>query len=237
MLERKNNQHSTAKSTDLIEPKLKSVPGAVRILSGQWRRSVVMVANAQGLRPTPERVRETVFDWLGHLLGGLEGRAILDMYAGSGAMGLEAASRGAQWVTWLDTNRAVVKSIKATLTKFQYDESRGEVLLVDALAFIERTSRQFDVIFIDPPFMKKLQKRSVECALRVLKSEGLIYVESPEPCFTPGDLEQWGLVRIREAQAGSVHYELLARAGTQLAQQVRLPKQKTRQSKKMQEEA
>ena len=98
MAVRKNSRRLGASNSSLATPAPVRGAGSVRIVSGKWKRSVVPVACAEGLRPTSERVRETVFDWLTHLFGTLEGCDALDMFAGSGAMGLEAASRGADYL-------------------------------------------------------------------------------------------------------------------------------------------
>ena len=104
-------------------------------MSGKWKRSVVPVACAEGLRPTSERVRETVFDWLTHLFGTLEGCDALDMFAGSGAMGLEAASRGADYVDWLDIHRQGIAGIRQALTRLGADDHK-QARVADAFRFL-----------------------------------------------------------------------------------------------------
>lgn len=140
---------------------------------------MVTVACAEGLRPTSERVRETVFDWLTHLFGTFEGRDVLDMFAGSGAMGLEAASRGADHVDWLDIHRPGIAGIRQVLVRLGADEHK-KACVADAFRFLQDVPRCYDVIFIDPPFGLDMQVKAARAALNALKNEGLLYVESPE---------------------------------------------------------
>ena len=202
----------------------------MRIVSGIWRRSVISVAQADGLRPTSERVRETVFDWLGHLFGSLDGRAVLDMFAGSGAMGLEAASRGASHVDWLDVNRKGIGGIRETLARLK--APRGMTAHVaDAFDFLARTETVYDLIIIDPPFSADLQTKAVAAALSRLKSEGILYVESPSSLLPSDCLEAMALTRVRSGSAGAVRFELLARTGSGMASLAKLSKEEKRQKK------
>lgn len=198
----------------------------MRILAGNWRRSVVPVPESLGLRPTPERVRETVFDWLTHLLGTFTGLAVLDLFAGSCAMGLEAASRGAAEVDWVDTNRQVMKNLSASLTKFKADTALYRGHAGDAFDFLRKAPTTYDVVFIDPPFALSLQEKAVRGALSVLKPDGLLYVESPQGLLADEVLAQLDLVRIRAGAAGMVAFELLARAASPISTQVKLPREK-----------
>lgn len=200
--------------------------GSVRILAGQWKRSVVPVPVSLGLRPTPERVRETVFDWLTHLFGSLDGLCALDMFAGTGAMGLEAASRGAASVDWLEVNRQAAASLRATLVRLKADTEAFRVFLTDAFAFTDRPSRTYDVVFIDPPFAASLQEKAIRQVLGSLSADGVIYVESPGKGVSDELLETLGLVKVRAGSAGVVVFELLARASGAMASRVRLPRTK-----------
>ena len=178
MAVRKNSRRLGASNSSLATPAPVRGAGSVRIVSGKWKRSVVPVACAEGLRPTSERVRETVFDWLTHLFGTLEGCDALDMFAGSGAMGLEAASRGADYVDWLDIHRQGIAGIRQALTRLGADDHK-QARVADAFRFLQDAPRSYDVIFIDPPFSLDMQVKAARAALGALKEEGLLYVESP----------------------------------------------------------
>ena len=147
------------------------------------------------LRPTPDRVRETLFNWLGQSLDGL---ACLDLFAGSGALGLEAASRGAARVVMVEQDRAVFDLLKKT--RDQIGARQVEVVLDDAFAYVKRM-QPFDVVFLDPPF----RQNALPAVFRQLKgASGMrVYVESDEP-FAPG--EPWR--ELKRARAGHVSYQL-----------------------------
>ena len=173
MAVRKNSRRLGASNSSLATPAPVRGAGSVRIVSGKWKRSVVPVACAEGLRPTSERVRETVFDWLTHLFGTLEGCDALDMFAGSGAMGLEAASRGADYVDWLDIHRQGIAGIRQALTRLGADDHK-QARVADAFRFLQDAPRSYDVIFIDPPFSLDMQVKAARAALGALKEEGLL---------------------------------------------------------------
>ena len=155
--------------------------GEVRIVGGRWRRTPLVVTDREGLRPTPERVRETVFDWLGHLLGSYAGRRALDLFAGSGALGLEALSRGFAVLDLVERDRAQAAGIRAALERLGALEAAA-LHVEDAFAFLARSPLLWDVIFIDPPFALGLQDDAVARALERLAPDGILYVErSGEP--------------------------------------------------------
>lgn len=190
--------------------------GSVRIVGGRWRRTPLSVRDQEGLRPTPERVRETIYDWLGHLLGSFDGRAALDLFAGSGALGLEAASRGFSRVDLVERDRRQAAEISTVVGRL----SAGEAVHVnaeDAFAFLDRTPELYDLVLIDPPFARELQDRAVLAALARLKENGIIYVERSGERSPDDLLERAGLVRLRAGSAGQVSYELLARTSGALA--------------------
>lgn len=191
---------------------------------------MVSVACAEGLRPTSERVRETVFDWLTHLFGTLEGVDVLDMFAGSGAMGLEAASRGADHVDWLDIYRPGISGIRQVLARLGADEHK-KANVTDAFRFLQDAPRCYDLIFIDPPFGLDMQVKAARAALDALKDEGLLYVESPAELLSDQVLESLGVVRVRSGSAGAVRFELLAKAGSAMAAQARPSKEEKRSRK------
>ena len=138
-------------------------PNQVRIIGGQWKRSVLPVLQALGLRPTPDRVRETVFNWINHLRDGDWSNAqVLDLFAGSGALGFEAASRGAAAVTMVDTHTPVIRQLEENKAKLRADNVqllRGDALLT-AQGLASRGQR-FDLIFLDPPLPAGFPGQSV----------------------------------------------------------------------------
>ncbi len=181
----------------------------VRIIGGEWRGRKLNFPQAAGLRPTPDRVRETVFNWLQFEL---VGRRCLDLYAGSGAFGLEALSRGAAAATFVEKDAVAAKAINDLLRKLGCD--RGHVVHEDAFAWLGRLERPgpFDVVFIDPPYDEALHARSVQALERsgCLAPDAWIYLEDAadrgEPVMPPG----WALKRSK--RAGDVGYHLARRA-------------------------
>lgn len=184
-------------------------PAEVRIVGGQWRRSKLPVAHKPGLRPTPDRVRETVFNWLGQDLAGWR---VLDAYAGSGALGFEAASRGAAHTTLLERDRDLAQSLKSSLQRLNKDGSVAmQIECADALGWMARAAPgSLDLVLLDPPFAQDLFLASLRAAVPLLAEGGLIYLESPEAIEPPPEL---GLITWREGRAGAVHYRLLRRSG------------------------
>jgi 16S rRNA (guanine966-N2)-methyltransferase len=146
----------------------------LRIIGGDWRSRRIQFADAPGLRPTMDKVRETVFNWL---QWDIEGKLILDCFAGSGALGYEALSRGAKEVTFLEFNASAVRCIRESLSAF--NAGNAQVHQTDAIAWLAQYSRleQFDVIFLDPPFGRDLLKPAVEIIARQAQSGCLVYVE------------------------------------------------------------
>lgn len=183
--------------------------GLVRIIGGKFKRTPLPVDDRQGLRPTPERVRETVFDWLTHLFD-CDWSAIraLDLFGGSGAMGLEAASRGAAYVLINELNRKSAGDIGRVVQKI----GAADVVTVrtgDAFSLKAESAGLFDVIFIDPPFAADLQERASSFSLDFLKKDGLVYVEN-EREMTDEQMSGLGLTVVRRGKAGAVCF-LLAR--------------------------
>lgn len=193
----------------------KRPPHQVRIIGGQWKRTPLAVLDAEGLRPTPDRVRETVFNWLNHLLdGGWEQARCLDLFAGTGALGFEAASRGAARVVMVEDNGAAVRQLQATKEKLKADDV--DILRGDALAaassLASASAKGFQVIFLDPPYHQDwLVKILPVCAL-LLTEGGLVYAEAEVPLdgeTAPDWMKGWEVVRADKA--GMVYYHLLRR--------------------------
>ena len=179
----------------------------IRIIGGQWKRTKLKVADKPGLRPTPDRVRETLFNWLGQ---DLTGWRCIDVFAGTGVLGFEAASRGAQEVVLVEQDSALVEQLKDTQAHLRtqvVQVVRGEG--VAALRHLPPASR--NVIFLDPPFDSALYEPALTAAARALAPEGFVYLESPTK-WTDELLAPMGLVVHRHLKAGAVHAHLLRAA-------------------------
>lgn len=183
-------------------------PGRVRIIGGRWKRTPLPVVGAQGLRPTPDRVRETLFNWLG---ASIESSRCLDLFAGTGALGLEAASRGAARVVLVERDRVAADAIRAVIERLGAG-SIAQLIAGDALAVLSRLAVSdpggFDIVFLDPPFGEGLLERALPRLLPVLAHDARVYVESESALSPPAG---WELTRAD--RAGQVHYHLLVRGG------------------------
>jgi 16S rRNA (guanine966-N2)-methyltransferase len=166
------------------------------------RSRIISFPDAQGLRPTPDRVRETLFNWLGQTL---YGRSCLDLFAGSGALGFEAASRGAERVVMVEKNALVFRSLKDNASKL----GCANIVLrhQDGLEFISRDSQRYDVIFLDPPFQSDYLAKLLEILPQYLSEQGLVYVESGAAIDVP---TPWQV--IKSGRAGQVWYQLIGLA-------------------------
>jgi 16S rRNA (guanine(966)-N(2))-methyltransferase RsmD len=181
-----------------------ALPREVRIIGGQWKRSKLPVADKPGLRPTPDRVRETLFNWLG---GDLEGWRCLDAFAGSGALGFEAASRGADEVVLLERDRALVASLNQSRERLKATSMRIEC--TDALTWMRACApRYFELVFVDPPFDARLFEAALAAAARVAVPDGFVYLEADRE-FGADEVAPLGLVVHRHLRAGHVHAHLL----------------------------
>lgn len=180
----------------------------VRIIGGQWKRSKLPVVDRPGLRPTPSRVRETLFNWLGQ---DLTGWRCLDAFAGTGALGLEAGSRGAAAVTLVEQDPALCKSLQATAQRLKAEGVRVE--RGDGVAALrQRAGQGLDLVFLDPPFAdganEALFSAALQAARQAVGEQGLIYLEAPR-AWTADELAQIGLQAHRQGKAGQVHFHLL----------------------------
>ena len=177
-----------------------AAPREVRLIGGRFKRSKLPVANRPGLRPTPDRVRETLFNWLGQDLSGWR---VLDAFAGSGALGFEAASRGAAEVVLVERDAALVDSLRRSARRL--GATGVEVVVADALAWMARCERaRFDLVFVDPPFDAGLLQPALVAAWPLLRAGGWVYLEAPQ-AFAPAP----GWILHRHARAGAVHAHLL----------------------------
>ena len=178
----------------------------MRIIGGQWKRSNLVVAHHEGLRPSPDRVRETLFNWLGQ---DLTGWRCLDAFAGSGALGFEAASRGADTVVLLERDRRSAALLGEAKQRLKADALRIEN--TDALAWMARCApAAFELVFIDPPFDSELLVPALDAAVRLVVPSGFVYVES-EHLVPMAAMAERGLSVHRQARAGAVHFCLLQR--------------------------
>ncbi|WP_374673300.1 16S rRNA (guanine(966)-N(2))-methyltransferase RsmD [Ideonella sp.] len=174
-------------------------PHQVRIIGGQWRRSVLPVASLPGLRPTPDRVRETLFNWLGQ---DLTGWRVLDAFAGSGALGFEAASRGAAEVLLVEHDPTLVRSLDASRERLKATGLR--VQRGDGLGVLRGGRARWELVLLDPPFDAGLAQPALAAAAGAVVPGGWVYLESGEPAPAPPA----GLRLHRSGRAGAVHYAL-----------------------------
>lgn len=176
----------------------------IRIIGGLWKRTKLKVADKPGLRPTPDRVRETVFNWLGQDMTGLR---CLDAFAGTGALGFEAASRGARHVTLVEQDSALIEQLKKLQS--QLDAGMVQVQRGDGVAAIRQAApRSLDVVFLDPPFDAPLFEPALAACAPALSQGGWVYLEAPV-AYTDEALAGFGLQVYRHLKAGAVHAHLL----------------------------
>lgn len=178
---------------------MRATSNRVRIVGGEWRSRVLHFPDSCGLRPTPDRVRETLFNWLGQ---NMHGRRCLDLFAGSGALGFEALSRGASSVVMVEQSPQVLRALQENTRLLSADNA--QLHCMDALQFLAQNILAFDVIFLDPPFGKDWLPRLFPMLPRNLAPHGLVYAES-ETAITDSDM--WRVAK--HGRAGSVHYHLL----------------------------
>lgn len=179
----------------------------IRIIGGLWKRTRLKVADRPGLRPTPDRVRETLFNWLGQ---DLTGWRCLDAFAGTGVLGFEAASRGAAQVLMLEMEATLVAPLLALKTRLgaaAVTVQRGD----GVMALKRGTPGTLDLIFLDPPFESNLHESALQAAGQAVAPGGAIYLEAPV-AWTDEALRPFGLSLRRHLKAGAVHAHLLVRA-------------------------
>lgn len=173
--------------------------GRVRIIGGAWKKSVLRFPALADLRPTPDRVRETLFNWLGQ---DLSGQSCLDLFAGSGALGFEAASRGASRVVLVERDRAAAGAMRANAERLA--GTTLQVVTGEASMFLKGANERFDVVFLDPPFRQNVLPEVLARLPGVLKPGSRVYVESPEPLDAGGAWRE-----LKRSRAGQVSYQLL----------------------------
>ncbi len=188
-----------------VPPRSGTAAGRIRIIGGHWRGTRLPVPDLPGLRPTPDRVRETLFNWLAPHL---PGSACLDLFAGSGALGLEAASRGAARSVLVERERQAAQALRDAVHRLQA-QARVEIVHGDALAWLAAADgRRFDIAFVDPPFAQALWQPALDALAPRLAAQCLLYVETP-----PGTdlILPPGLQPFREGHTRDTHYRLLRR--------------------------
>ncbi len=181
-------------------------PHEVRIIGGQWKRTKLPVLDRPGLRPTPDRVRETLFNWLGQ---NLTGWRCVDAFAGTGALGLEAASRGAGQVLLVEQDARLVAQLIAFRDRFGAHNVRVE-RGNGVIALKRLPVGTADLVFLDPPFDQPLLEPALRAATGALAEGGLVYLEAPA-LWDDSRLVDFGLTAQRHLRAGAVHAHLLRR--------------------------
>lgn len=176
----------------------------VRISGGEWRSRLLSFPDVPGLRPTPDRVRQTVFNWLGQ---DMHGRRCLDLFAGTGAMGFEALSRGASAVVLVEKSAVAARSLQQNQALLK--AGQATVLQQDAMQFLAQSRERFDVIFLDPPYQQGWLPRLLPLLSGHLAAGGVVYVEAE---FVLGNDDPWQV--IKHGKAGNVCYHLLKLADT-----------------------
>lgn len=178
---------------------------SVRINAGEWRSRQIKFPDIEGLRPTPDRVRQTVFNWLGQ---DLTGQRCLDLFAGTGVMGFEALSRNAKSVTMIEFAKPAYQSLLQNQHALQADAA--EILQMDAMQYMSRPAKRFDLIFCDPPFNKGWIEKLLPQLPALLAHDGILYVEAEfalDQAIIPNFDETWKI--LKQKKAGNVHYHLL----------------------------
>ena len=183
----------------------KKRPGTVRIIGGKWRGTRLPVPDIPGLRPSGDRSRETLFNWL---RADIHGSSCIDLFAGSGVLGLEAASRGAAQVTLIEKSRVAASVLRESLQKL--DAHQVRIVQADAIEWLAGCDpRSLDIVFIDPPFSSGLHSRAIELLTEgdCVKKGGLVYLETPRELPAPAPPPGWEISR--EKLLGEVRMQLL----------------------------
>ena len=181
-------------------------PGEVRIIGGLYKRSKIPVASLPGLRPTPDRVRETLFNWLGQ---DLQGWRCADVFAGTGVLGFEAASRGATEVLICEQDALLADKLKALQIKLKADMVKVE--RGDGVSMLRRiSSGSLQLVFLDPPYESTGFEAALKAAAQAIGAPGFVYLEAPKP-WTDEELAPLGLQVHRFGKAGAVNFHLLVK--------------------------
>ena len=171
----------------------------VRISAGEWGSRLLKFPDVEGLRPTPDRVRQTVFNWLGQDMHGL---TCLDLFAGTGVMGFEALSRGAKQAVLIEKSRPAYQALMDN--QLQLNATNAKIINTDALQFLTQTTQKFDVVFVDPPYQQSLVDKVLPLLKNVLTEEALVYIEAE---FAIETNDEWQV--LKHGKAGNVFYHLI----------------------------
>jgi 16S rRNA (guanine966-N2)-methyltransferase len=182
-----------------VDSSKRATRGRVRIVGGEFRGRRIAVPARAGVRPTPDRVRETLFNWLGQRL---DGAVCLDLFAGSGALGFEAASRGAARVVMVEQDREALAALRRS--REQLRASAAEIAPGDAWSWLARGAERFDVVFLDPPFGQNAGAALLERLPPRLQPGARVYLEAARPAAVPPPWRE-----LKRARAGQVSYQLL----------------------------
>ena len=175
---------------------------SLQIIGGNWRSRKVSFANRLEIRPTGNRIRETLFNWLSSHISGAN---CLDLFAGSGILGIEALSRGASNLTFVENNIETAVELKNSLTLLRAD--RFKIFTMEANAYLKTTDQIFDIIFLDPPFRRTLLQDAIKIIAERKLSRNFVYVESDTVSNFESLPESWSVYR--QKKAGNVHYGLI----------------------------
>lgn len=177
----------------------RKAPNQVRIIGGSWRSRIIEFPDSTGLRPTPDRVRETVFNWLRQHL---DGKMCLDLFAGSGALGFEALSRGAAEVVMVEQSSIVARVLKENAQLL--GANNATVVNANAMQYLRGTARPFDVVFLDPPFNQGILEQALALLSPWLAPDAKVYAES-ELNFAPS--ADWKI--LKQSRAGQVKFQIM----------------------------
>jgi 16S rRNA (guanine966-N2)-methyltransferase len=177
--------------------------GEIRIIGGQLKRSKLQVPPKIGLRPTPDRVRETVFNWL---MPYLPGARTIDLFAGTGALGIESISRGADFAQFVETDAELAQAIRANAERLKIAD-RIAVSTLGAARFLQANPQGFDIAFIDPPYADDRWSMALDALPQWLNAGAVVYLEHPDEREPPFD-SRWR--PLKEARAGAIRFWLLA---------------------------
>ena len=173
----------------------------VRIIGGQWRSRIIHFPSAESLRPTADRLRETLFNWLGQ---DLTGKTCLDLFAGSGALGFEAASRGARHVVMVEQNASIYRALQQT--RVELGAGQIELRRMDAMAFLKHDTGHYDVIFLDPPFNLGWLARVLPLLPVRLAADARIYLEAEAAIKVPAPFSALKQTRVGQVYAVLINY-------------------------------